>query len=83
MANDELRQLLDERGAWMVGERLREAGLPVRIEGAPLYLVAEVLAEIHGDPIRLMEGEPIASRCGTLAPRQADAFSDHARKLLL
>ena len=41
------------------GERLRAAGLPVRIE-APLDLVAEVLAEIHGDPMGLMEGEPLA-----------------------
>ena len=39
--------------------RLRAAGLPARIEAAPLDLVAEVLAEIHGDPVRLMEGEPL------------------------
>jgi hypothetical protein len=62
MANDALRQLLDERGAWMLGELLRAAGLPVRVEGAPLDLVAEVLAEIHGDPMRLMDGEPLPSR---------------------
>jgi hypothetical protein len=62
MADDELRQLLDERGAWMLGERLRTAGLPVRIEGAPLDLVAEVLAEIPGDPMRLMDGEPLPPR---------------------
>jgi hypothetical protein len=43
----------------MVGERLRAAGLPVRVEGAPLDLVAEVLAETYGDPVRLMEGEPL------------------------
>ena len=59
MADDELRELLDERGPWMLGERLRGAGLRVRLEGAPLDLVAEVLAEIHGDPVRLMEGEPL------------------------
>jgi len=29
------------------------------LEGAPLDLVAEVLAEIHGDPVRLMDGEPL------------------------
>jgi hypothetical protein len=59
MANDELRQLLDERGAWMLGERLRASGLPVRVGGAPLDLVAEVLTETYGDPVRLMEGEPL------------------------
>jgi hypothetical protein len=46
----------------MLSERLRAAGLPVRVEGAPLDLVAEVLAEIHGDPVRLMDGEPLSSR---------------------
>jgi hypothetical protein len=59
MADDELRQLLDERGSWMLRERLRTAGLPVRIEAAPLDLVAEVLAEIHGDAARLMDGAPL------------------------
>ena len=59
MADHELRQLLDERGAWMLGERLRAAGLPVRLGTAPLDLVAEVLAEMHGDPVRLMDGEPL------------------------
>jgi hypothetical protein len=38
MADDELRELLDERGMWILGERLRAAGLPVRVEGAPLGL---------------------------------------------
>jgi hypothetical protein len=38
----------------------REAS--VGLEAAPLDLVAEVLAEIHGDPMRLMEGEPLPSR---------------------
>jgi hypothetical protein len=38
------------------------AAVAVRVECAPLDLVAEVLAEIHGDPIRLMEGEPLPSR---------------------
>jgi hypothetical protein len=59
LADDELRQLLDERGAWMLAERLRAAGLPVRVECASLDLVAEVLAEIHGDAMRLMDGEPL------------------------
>jgi hypothetical protein len=62
MADGELRQLLDERGAWVLSERLRDAGLPVRIEAAPLDLVAEVVAQMHGDPMRLMEGEPLPSR---------------------
>ena len=35
--------------------------VPVRVEGAPLDLVAEVLAAHHGDPMRLMEGEPLPS----------------------
>ena len=34
----------------MLAERLRAAGLPVRRDAAPLDLVAEVLAEIRGDP---------------------------------
>ncbi|MCX5740552.1 MAG: hypothetical protein NTZ61_19030 [Proteobacteria bacterium] len=42
MADDELSQLLDERGAWILSERLRAAGLPVRLDAAPLDLVAEV-----------------------------------------
>jgi len=40
----------------------RAAGLPVRIEAAPIDLVAEVLAEIHGDAMRLMDGEPLPPR---------------------
>lgn len=71
MDDDELRQLLDERGAWMVGERLRGVGVPVRVEGAPIDLVAQVLAEIHGDPMRLMEGEPFASKGAMGATRPA------------
>jgi len=47
MADDELRQLLDERGAWM-------------------------LAEIHSDPMRILEGKPLPSRswrcCARLLP---------------
>jgi hypothetical protein len=39
MADDELRELLDERGARMLGERLRAAGFPIRLEGARLDLV--------------------------------------------
>jgi hypothetical protein len=62
MADDELRELLDERGAWMLSERLRAAGLPVRIEGATLDLVAEVLAEIRGGPMLQIDGEPLPSR---------------------
>jgi len=62
MTDDELRQLLDGRGAGMLGERLRAAELPVRIEGAPLDLVVEVLAEMHGDPMRLIDGEPTTWR---------------------
>jgi len=46
-------------GAWMLGERLGAAVLPVHIEGAPLDLVPEVLARIHGDPMRLMDGKPL------------------------
>jgi hypothetical protein len=37
-------------------------GLLARIEAAPLDLLAEVLAEIHGDAIRLLDGEPLLSR---------------------
>ena len=59
MADDELRELLDEQGVWMLGERLPAAGLPVRLEGAPLDLVAEVLAELHGRPMGLLGGEPL------------------------
>jgi hypothetical protein len=62
MADDELRQLLDERGSWMLSERLRAVGLRARLEAAPLDLVAEVLAEIHGDPVRLMDGEPLREK---------------------
>ena len=40
----------------------RAAGLPVRIEAAPIDLVAEVLAGIHGDPVQLLEGESIPPR---------------------
>jgi len=40
----------------------RAAGILVRLEAAPLDLVAEVLAEIHGDPMRVMDGEPLPSR---------------------
>jgi hypothetical protein len=39
MDDDELRELLDERGAAMLSARLRAADLPVRIERAPLDLV--------------------------------------------
>ena len=46
----------------MLTDRLRAAGLPIRLGTAPLDLVAEVLAEIHGDPVRLLEGESIPSR---------------------
>ena len=52
MANDDMRQLLDGRGAWKLSERLRAAGLPVDLEAAPLDQVAEVLAQIHGSPDR-------------------------------
>jgi hypothetical protein len=45
----------------VLAERLRAAGLPVRRDAAPLDLVAEVLAEIHGHPTRLMDGEPLPS----------------------
>jgi len=62
MADGELRQLLDEWGAWLLSERLGGARLPFRIEGAPLDLVAEVLAVHHGDPMRLLDGEPLPSR---------------------
>jgi hypothetical protein len=49
--------------AWTLSERLPAAGLPSRIEAAPLDLVAEVLAKmIRGDPMRLMDGEPLPSR---------------------
>jgi len=34
----------------------------VRIEGAAPGRVGEVLAEIYGDPMRLMEGEPLPLR---------------------
>ena len=51
MAGDALRQLLDERGAWMLGQRLRAAALPVPFEAASIDGVAEVLAEIHGEPL--------------------------------
>jgi hypothetical protein len=34
MADGELRGLLDERGAWVLSERLRVAGLPARSEAA-------------------------------------------------
>jgi len=37
----------------------RAAGLPVRIEAAPIDLVAEVLAELHGRPMGLLGGEPL------------------------
>jgi hypothetical protein len=46
----------------MLAERLRAAGLSVRLDAAPLDLVAEVLAEIQGDPVRLMDGESLPSR---------------------
>jgi hypothetical protein len=45
--------------AWKVGERLRATGLPVCLDGAPLDLAAEVLAEIQGDSMRLLECEPV------------------------
>ena len=57
-----LREQLFRRGAWMLAERLRAAGLSVRLDAAPLDLVAEVLAEIQGDPVRLMDGESLPSR---------------------
>ena len=44
---------------WMLSEWLRAAGLPVRVEGAQLDLLAAVLGEIHGDPMRLTDGEPL------------------------
>jgi hypothetical protein len=56
---DAWRELLDERGAWMLAERLRAAGFPVRLAAAPLDLVAEVLAELHGRPMGLLGGEPL------------------------
>jgi hypothetical protein len=37
----------------------RVVGLPVHLEAAPLDLVAEVLATIDGDPMRLIDGEPL------------------------
>jgi len=37
-----------------------DVGLPAALDAAPLDLVAEVLAETHGDPMRLMDGEPLA-----------------------
>ena len=45
----------------MLSEWLRAAGLPVRVEGAPLEPVAEALAEIDGDAMRLRDGEPLPS----------------------
>ena len=39
--------------------RTRVVGLPVHLEAAPLDLVAEVLATIDGDPMRLIDGEPL------------------------
>jgi len=53
------RDLLFGRGAWMLSERLRAAELPLRIQGATLDLVAEVLARFHGDPMWLMDGDPL------------------------
>ena len=47
--------------AW-AGERSASSSFTGCIEGAPLDLVAGVLAEIHGDPMWLMEGERIRSR---------------------
>jgi hypothetical protein len=57
------REQLFGRGAWMLSERLRPAGLSVRLEAEPLDVVAEVLAAYHGDPMRLLGGEPLSSRC--------------------
>jgi hypothetical protein len=42
----------------MLSERLRAARFP-RLDAAPLDLLAEVLAELYGDPMRLMDGEPL------------------------
>jgi hypothetical protein len=44
------------------GERLRAAELRVRLEGAPLGLVAEVRAEMDVDPMQLTQGEPLPLR---------------------
>jgi len=33
------------------------------LDVAPLGGVAEVLAEIYNHPMRLLEGEPLASQC--------------------
>jgi hypothetical protein len=49
------------RRASILTERLRAAGRPMCRESAPLDFVAGVLAEIHGDPTGLMEGEPLPS----------------------
>jgi hypothetical protein len=32
------------------------------LRAAPLDLVTEMLAEIHGDPMRLLDGEPLRLR---------------------
>jgi len=53
----------------MLSDRLRAARLPVRIEGAPLDLVADVLAEIHGDPLWLLDREPLPLRSWRCACR--------------
>jgi len=49
-------------GAWTLAEDLRASTFPVGIEGTPLDLLAEVLADLQSDPVRLMEGEPLCER---------------------
>lgn len=41
------------------GRAARAACLPVGLDAGALNLVAEVLAEIHGDPMRLLDREPL------------------------
>lgn len=58
MAPEELRELLDERGAFECWER----GACDVHEPASWHLVAEVLAELLEHPSDVIEGEPLPRR---------------------
>jgi hypothetical protein len=63
MEPDDLRMLLDERGAFRWAELLQAAGIPLAgAERDPraLELAAAVLAEMRGHPNDVLEGEPMS-----------------------
>ena len=73
-----MRELLNERAAWMPTEWLCATAFQVGVDAAPLDLVAEVLAEIHERAIGRLPYAAIyfgeLARRGLGGLRQVEAF---------